>query len=103
MEEAEALCDRLGIFVDGRLQCIADAKEVDCFLTVLFFHSKDHCRSSSATKIKARNAVYFLYSSAHSIILDVVDRHYTSSSLVLIIIIHNIIGHPVILLPNGFC
>ncbi|XP_057516111.1 ABC transporter A family member 12-like isoform X1 [Amaranthus tricolor] len=28
MEEAEALCDRLGIFVDGSLQCIADAKEL---------------------------------------------------------------------------
>jgi len=31
MEEAEALCDRLGIFVDGSLQCIADAKEVLLF------------------------------------------------------------------------
>lgn len=31
MEEAEALCDRLGIFVDGSLQCIADAKEVNLF------------------------------------------------------------------------
>lgn len=28
MEEAEALCDRLGIFVDGSLQCIADAREL---------------------------------------------------------------------------
>ncbi|KNA24418.1 hypothetical protein SOVF_016000 [Spinacia oleracea] len=28
MEEAESLCDRLGIFVDGSLQCIADAKEL---------------------------------------------------------------------------
>ncbi|XP_074316993.1 ABC transporter A family member 8-like [Silene latifolia] len=28
MEEGEALCDRLGIFVDGSLQCIADAKEL---------------------------------------------------------------------------
>ncbi|KAJ7956361.1 ABC transporter A family protein [Quillaja saponaria] len=28
MEEAEILCDRLGIFVDGSLQCIANAKEL---------------------------------------------------------------------------
>ncbi|MED6166072.1 Phospholipid-transporting ATPase abca7 [Stylosanthes scabra] len=28
MEEAEALCDRLGIFVDGSLQCIGNPKEV---------------------------------------------------------------------------
>lgn len=29
MEEAEALCDRLGIFVNGELQCIGNAKEVN--------------------------------------------------------------------------
>lgn len=28
MEEAEALCDRIGIFVDGSMQCIGNAKEV---------------------------------------------------------------------------
>ncbi|KAL3679377.1 hypothetical protein R1sor_022333 [Riccia sorocarpa] len=28
MEEAEALCDRLCIFVDGQLQCIGDSKEL---------------------------------------------------------------------------
>ncbi|KAK4766653.1 hypothetical protein SAY87_008295 [Trapa incisa] len=28
MEEAEALCDRLGIFVDGSLQCIGSSKEL---------------------------------------------------------------------------
>ncbi|KAM5570460.1 ABC transporter A family member 7-like [Rosa sericea] len=28
MEEAEVLCDRLGIFVDGRLQCIGNPKEL---------------------------------------------------------------------------
>ncbi|KAG5537221.1 hypothetical protein RHGRI_024609 [Rhododendron griersonianum] len=28
MEEAEHLCERLGIFVDGRLQCIGNAKQV---------------------------------------------------------------------------
>ncbi|KAK3035659.1 hypothetical protein RJ639_032531 [Escallonia herrerae] len=28
MEEAEHLCDRLGIFVDGRLQCIGNPKEL---------------------------------------------------------------------------
>ncbi|KAG8475743.1 hypothetical protein CXB51_032538 [Gossypium anomalum] len=28
MEEAEVLCDRLGIFVDGALQCIGNAKEL---------------------------------------------------------------------------
>nr|XP_048329625.1 ABC transporter A family member 7-like isoform X1 [Ziziphus jujuba var. spinosa] len=28
MEEAEVLCDRLGIFVDGNLQCIGNAKEL---------------------------------------------------------------------------
>jgi ABC-type multidrug transport system ATPase subunit len=28
MEEAEFLCDRLGIFVDGRLQCVGNPKEL---------------------------------------------------------------------------
>jgi len=28
MEEAEELCDRLGIFVDGSLRCVADPKEL---------------------------------------------------------------------------
>jgi len=28
MEEAEALCDRLGIFVNGALRCIGNAKEL---------------------------------------------------------------------------
>lgn len=28
MEEAEVLCDRLGIFVDGQFQCIGNPKEV---------------------------------------------------------------------------
>lgn len=28
MEEAEFLCDRLGIFVDGALQCIGNSKEL---------------------------------------------------------------------------
>ncbi|KAL8139104.1 hypothetical protein V2J09_005105 [Rumex salicifolius] len=28
MEEAEVLCDRLGIFVDGNLQCIGNPKEL---------------------------------------------------------------------------
>ena len=28
MEEAEYLCDRLGIFVDGGLQCVGNPKEV---------------------------------------------------------------------------
>jgi ABC-type multidrug transport system ATPase subunit len=28
MEEAEMLCDRLGIFVDGQLVCIGNPKEI---------------------------------------------------------------------------
>jgi ABC-type multidrug transport system ATPase subunit len=36
MEEAEALCDRVGIFVNGELQCIGNAKEV---IHLLFFTS----------------------------------------------------------------
>jgi ABC-type multidrug transport system ATPase subunit len=28
MEEAEVLCDRLGIFVDGGFQCLGNPKEV---------------------------------------------------------------------------
>ena len=28
MEEAEVLCDRLGIFVDGDFQCLGNPKEV---------------------------------------------------------------------------
>ncbi|GKA22310.1 ABC transporter A family member 7-like protein [Tanacetum coccineum] len=34
MEEAEHLCDRLGIFVDGSMQCIGNPKEIWRFLTV---------------------------------------------------------------------
>lgn len=34
MEEAEVLCDRLGIFVDGDFQCLGNPKEVD-FLVFL--------------------------------------------------------------------
>jgi ABC-type multidrug transport system ATPase subunit len=34
MEEAEVLCDRLGIFVDGDFQCLGNPKEVH-FLLVL--------------------------------------------------------------------
>jgi ABC-type multidrug transport system ATPase subunit len=36
MEEAEALCDRLGIFVDGRLQCVGNPKEVHCSSDMLY-------------------------------------------------------------------
>jgi len=36
MEEAEALCDRLGIFVDGRLQCVGNPKEVHCPSDMLY-------------------------------------------------------------------
>jgi ABC-type multidrug transport system ATPase subunit len=36
MEEAEALCDRLGIFVDGSLQCIGNPKEVCCSHDMLY-------------------------------------------------------------------
>ena len=35
MEEAEVLCDRLGIFVDGSLQCIGNPKEVTLHCTAL--------------------------------------------------------------------
>lgn len=34
MEEAEHLCDRLGIFVDGSFQCIGNPKEVKSFHTL---------------------------------------------------------------------
>jgi ABC-type multidrug transport system ATPase subunit len=41
MEEAERLCDRLGIFVDGGFQCLGNPKEVDylltCMETITFF------------------------------------------------------------------
>ena len=32
MEEAEALCDRIGIMVNGSLQCIGNSKEVNLVL-----------------------------------------------------------------------
>jgi ABC-type multidrug transport system ATPase subunit len=35
MEEAEVLCDRLGIFVDGGFQCIGNAKEVTYLFTAM--------------------------------------------------------------------
>jgi ABC-type multidrug transport system ATPase subunit len=39
MEEAEALCDRLCIMVDGRLQCIGRPQEVyDHVTTPLYLH-----------------------------------------------------------------
>ena len=31
MEEAEVLCDRLGIFVDGGFQCLGNPKEVTIY------------------------------------------------------------------------
>jgi ABC-type multidrug transport system ATPase subunit len=34
MEEAEGLCDRLGIFVDGALRCIGNPKAI--LMDVLF-------------------------------------------------------------------
>jgi ABC-type multidrug transport system ATPase subunit len=43
MEEAEALCDRLGIFVDGSLQCIGNPNEVRCshdMLIKMYFKMK---------------------------------------------------------------
>lgn len=36
MEEAEVLCDRLGIFVDGGLQCIGNPKEVSLAAILIF-------------------------------------------------------------------
>jgi hypothetical protein len=33
MEEAEVLCDRLGIFVDGGFQCIGNSTEVTYIFT----------------------------------------------------------------------
>lgn len=36
MEEADALCDRLGIFVNGSLQCIGNPKEVH-FSSVMLY------------------------------------------------------------------
>ena len=35
MEEAEVLCDRLGIFVDGGFQCIGNPKEVTYIFTCM--------------------------------------------------------------------
>ena len=34
MEEAEYLCDRLGVFVDGSLQCIGNPKEVNALYNI---------------------------------------------------------------------
>jgi hypothetical protein len=38
MEEAEVLCDRLGIFVDGQFQCIGNPKEVRPCLLCMIWH-----------------------------------------------------------------
>ena len=35
MEEAEALCDRIGVLADGCLQCIASPREVTLFCHIL--------------------------------------------------------------------
>lgn len=35
MEEAEVLCDRLGIFVDGGFQCLGNPKEVTYLFTFM--------------------------------------------------------------------
>ena len=37
MEEAEVLCDRLGIFVDGSFQCLGNPKEVCTFWSYFLF------------------------------------------------------------------
>lgn len=37
MEEAEVLCDRLGIFVDGSFQCIGNPKEVRNAILRLYY------------------------------------------------------------------
>ena len=37
MEEAEHLCDRLGIFVDGSLQCVGNPKEVSFLPTTKYY------------------------------------------------------------------
>jgi ABC-type multidrug transport system ATPase subunit len=47
MEEAEGLCDRLGIFVDGALRCIGNPKELTArfggfyILTITSDHGKE--------------------------------------------------------------
>ena len=43
MEEAEALCDRLGIFVNGELQCIGNAKEVIISCLLMFIFAENYC------------------------------------------------------------
>lgn len=42
MEEAEALCDRLGIFVNGTMQCLGNPKEVHCFTDMLYQNDTDN-------------------------------------------------------------
>jgi ABC-type multidrug transport system ATPase subunit len=39
MEEAEVLCDRLGIFVDGSFQCLGNPKEVPFYSSICVFCS----------------------------------------------------------------
>ena len=41
MEEAEVLCDRLGIFVDGSLQCVGNPKEVINIALVIHIFKKN--------------------------------------------------------------
>ncbi|KAL4559226.1 hypothetical protein LXL04_031361 [Taraxacum kok-saghyz] len=42
MEEAKDLCDQLGIFVDGSLQCVGNPKEIRRFICVHYDNSSNH-------------------------------------------------------------
>ncbi|KAF8390227.1 hypothetical protein HHK36_024752 [Tetracentron sinense] len=64
MEEAEVLCDRLGIFVDGSLQCIGNPKELKGRYGGSYVFTMT---TSSSEEAEVENLVRRLYPSANKI------------------------------------
>lgn len=51
MEEAEELCDRVGIFVDGNFQCLGTPKEVIKFKHLKNSVKENKCRINSSESL----------------------------------------------------
>ena len=61
MEEAEVLCDRLGIFVDGKLVCIGNPKELSSryggyYMFTISVNEEDSAKALAFVKSMAPNA-----------------------------------------------
>lgn len=61
MEEAEHLCDRLGIFVDGSLQCIGNPKEVSWSMVNAVRFSKEKKPKCSVAVICEKGLIVYVW------------------------------------------